>query len=183
MCTTDNLTHTFLLYTKATKRKGDERGCIEQLFPRKYPHYALNFTKAWAVWRTERSSGSTQCRYATRKEKNQVFVRKQLQAQHIWGSHNKPQSRNSSSDLNSYFIFQNYLVLTFFSIANVACFLFGFQSYIWEWISIFHWSFQRLADSCVLDCMTSNNMDKISTVIRTWLWSASKCFIPSVNPV
>lgn len=102
MCTTDNLTHMFLLYTKATRKKGDERDCIKQISPRKYPHYTLHFTKAWADWMKRdpvlHSVGKQQ-----EKRKN-VFVRKQLQAQHIWGSHNKWQ-RTSDFLMWFYFLF------------------------------------------------------------------------------
>lgn len=103
----------------------------------------------------------------------------------IWGSHNKPQRMPE-------FIFWPYFLLHLSKLAGINIFqynkhslflLFGFQSCIWEWISIFHWSFQRLADSYVLSRVTLYSMDKISAVIRPWLWSASKCFIPSVNPV
>lgn len=102
MCTTDNLTHTFLLHTKATKRKGDENVCIKQTFPRKYLHCVLHFTKAWAVWMKRdpvlRSVGEQQ------EKKKNVFARKQLQAQHIWGSHSKP-PRMSQFIFWFYFLF------------------------------------------------------------------------------
>lgn len=184
MRTIDNLTHTFLLYTKATKRKGDERGCIKQPIPRKYLHYVLNFIMAWAVW-TKRDPVVLPSVGKQHEKKKKVFVRKQLHTQHIWGSQNKPQRMLE-------LIFWPYFLLHLSKLTGVNIFqynkrslllLFGFQSYIWEWISILHWSFKRLADSYVLACRTSNSMDKISTVIRTWLRSASKCFIPSVNLV
>lgn len=50
-------------------------------------------------------------------------------------------------------------------------FFFPFKSrvsFIWEWISVFHWFFKRFADSYTLTCLTPTSTHKSSIVLRMW---------------
>lgn len=138
MCTIDNPSHKSLLYTKATKRKGDEIGCIKRLFsPENIPIMHL-ISQRHGLPAGQRdpvvlpSVGKQQEKKSICQETiaNSTFEEVTINHRECW---------NSSSDLICYFHLSKLAGINIFQYNKHSLFLlFGFQSCIWELISIFH---------------------------------------------